>query len=289
MYDYSKKFCPETICAFDFETTGLHPDSCKAVELGASKVVAGKIVRWSRLVNPGIKIPEEASNIHGIKSFMLKNEPKFVDIIDEFLDFVGDRALVAHNAIFDVGFLAVEMQRARRKLPDIPVFDTLAMSRHIHPHMSSHKLMHVYSECFGLGALQKIQEGAHRAANDSVACLRVALKMCRKWIDKNPEMTQFRHLPWAKSPTTLTTHMLGQNEMTLDRQFLAHAFELDQCYVIYESPRSESETAFGRPTAFLMAEQGRRSKDLVPTIVIDHTDGSSIGIPIETIVNIEAC
>jgi DNA polymerase-3 subunit epsilon len=118
---------------FDTETTGFHHDGDDRItELGCVEVIdliaTGKELRV--LVNPERDIPAEVTKVTGHTWEMLKDEPKFAEIADQFLDFVQDSELVAHNAGFDMGFINMELKRCG-KAPIDPVrfIDTAAMAR----------------------------------------------------------------------------------------------------------------------------------------------------------------
>jgi len=122
---------------FDTETTGFHHDGDDRItELGCVEVVdlipTGKDLRI--LVNPDRDIPPEVTKVTGHTWEMLKDEPKFAAIADQFLDFVQDSALVAHNAGFDMGFINMELKRCGKALIDPARFiDTAAMARKKYP------------------------------------------------------------------------------------------------------------------------------------------------------------
>jgi len=122
----------------DTETTGLSPFSGdRIVEIGAIKVSCRSIQRENAFhyyLNPGRHIPEEVVRIHGISDDSVADAPRFADVGEEFLAFIGDATLVIHNASFDLGFLMNELRLA--SLPDIeqvPVIDTLDYARRRHP------------------------------------------------------------------------------------------------------------------------------------------------------------
>ena len=95
-----------TFTAFDFETTGLDPNNDKIIEIAAIRFRHGEIVdRFVSLVNPEIDIPNLITEITGISNAMVFNSPKEAEIVDSFLDFLGDSPLVAHNIHFDEKFL----------------------------------------------------------------------------------------------------------------------------------------------------------------------------------------
>ncbi len=122
----------------DTETTGLsYMSGDRMVEIGCVEV-SHRIIHHSRVfhsyLNPGRSIPEEVVRIHGISDTDVANSPAFPEIAQEFLDFIQGATVVIHNAAFDLGFIMHELRLAG--LPDIldiPVVDTLGMSRKRYP------------------------------------------------------------------------------------------------------------------------------------------------------------
>jgi DNA polymerase-3 subunit epsilon len=124
----------------DTETTGLSPaQGHRIIEIGCIEMVNRRLTgrEFHRFLNPDRDIDEGAVAVHGITRAQLETEPRFHEIVDEFLDFVKDAELVIHNADFDVGFLDHElklMEHARPKIADhCQVLDTLSLARKIHP------------------------------------------------------------------------------------------------------------------------------------------------------------
>jgi DNA polymerase-3 subunit epsilon len=118
---------------FDTETTGLDPFSGdRIVEIGCIEVInsmpTGETY-WT-YVNPERDMPKEAERIHGITEDFLRDKPTFGLIFEEFLDFIGDDILVAHNADFDMKFINWELENiGRPPLPMSRVVDTLQIAR----------------------------------------------------------------------------------------------------------------------------------------------------------------
>ena len=121
--------------AFDTETTGLNWDQDdRIIELGAVEMLnhipTGKTFR--RLINPGRKVSADTVRITGITDADLEGKPAFdsSDIVDAFLEFVGDATIVAHNAKFDRGFLNMELKRCGYEpIPDERWVDTVEIAR----------------------------------------------------------------------------------------------------------------------------------------------------------------
>jgi DNA polymerase-3 subunit epsilon len=120
----------------DTETTGLDPfDGHRVVEIGCvellNRIPTG--ASFHRYLNPERDMPEAAFNVHGLSTDFLKDKPLFVDIVEEFMEFIGDSVLIAHNASFDYGFLCAELDRCQRAaLPRDRVIDTIALARRKH-------------------------------------------------------------------------------------------------------------------------------------------------------------
>ena len=121
----------------DTETTGLHVDrGDRIIEVACIELIdrARKGQSFQRYVNPERPIDADAMQVHGITDEMLRDKPRFADIADEFLAFIGEDPLVIHNAPFDMGFLNEELRLCdRQPIPRQRSVDTLEMSRRRHP------------------------------------------------------------------------------------------------------------------------------------------------------------
>jgi DNA polymerase-3 subunit epsilon len=122
---------------FDTETTGLDPfQGDRLVEIGCIELVnrfpTGKVFHC--YFNPQRDMPESAFKIHGLSGEFLKDKSLFADKVDELIGFLGDAQLVAHNAMFDLGFLNAELERAGRAAVNRErMIDTLVIARRKHP------------------------------------------------------------------------------------------------------------------------------------------------------------
>lgn len=117
--------------ALDTETTGLKFDTDKIIEIGCVEMIDG--VRTGRTfhcyINPEKEVDEEARRIHGMSLADLKDNKKFSEIADEFLEFIGNDLLVIHNSQFDLRFLNKELNNAGKEKLSNPVRDTLKEAR----------------------------------------------------------------------------------------------------------------------------------------------------------------
>jgi DNA polymerase-3 subunit epsilon len=162
--------------AFDLETTGLSPLVERIVEIGAVRFTeAGEETgRFEQLINPKRPISAGAQAVHGLTESDLANAPLAEEVLPLFLQFINEpetTALIAHNATFDAGFLGRELCRARLGIPTHRVFDTLALSRRVHPELRSHRLDGL-ADFYGLDSDVK-----HRALADSLRVKSLWLKL----------------------------------------------------------------------------------------------------------------
>jgi DNA polymerase III subunit epsilon len=120
----------------DTETTGLDPlNGDRVVEIGAAELVNRSLTgqTFHSYVYPERAVPADAVEVHGLTAEFLDDKPLFADVADEFLAFVGDAPLVAHNAGFDIAFLNAELKRAGRvPIATERVVDTLVLARRKH-------------------------------------------------------------------------------------------------------------------------------------------------------------
>ncbi len=122
----------------DTETTGFEPnEGHRIVEIGAVELFnhmpTGKT--YHQYINPERDMPTEAFQVHGLGEEFLSDKPKFIEIAQDFLDFIGpDSKLVIHNAKFDMRFLNAELGWVKKPLiADDRAIDTLAMARRKFP------------------------------------------------------------------------------------------------------------------------------------------------------------
>jgi DNA polymerase-3 subunit epsilon len=125
----------------DTETTGLDPlRGDRLVEIGCVEIFNRMPTGQTHhvYINPERDMPLEAFNVHGLSAEFLSTKPLFHEVVDAFLDFIGDAPLVIHNASFDIGFINAELDRIKR--PPISrdrLVDTLMLARRKHPGVSN--------------------------------------------------------------------------------------------------------------------------------------------------------
>ena len=122
---------------FDTETTGFDPDQGdRIVEIGCVELInglpSGEV--FHSYINPERDVPKGAEKIHGLSTTFLQDHPTFGVIVDDFLDFIDDCQLVAHNAEFDFKFINWELKNVGQlPLPLSRMIDTLQMARRKFP------------------------------------------------------------------------------------------------------------------------------------------------------------
>jgi DNA polymerase-3 subunit epsilon len=158
---------------FDTETTGLDPAVDQIIQIGAARLVNGKLLRqegFEQLVDPQRSLPQAGIAIHGIQPEMVRGQPTIDRVLPAFHTFVGDTVLVAHNAAFDMRFLQLAEGRSGVVF-DQPVLDTLLLSAVVHPNQDSHRLEAI-AERFGITVI-----GRHTALGDAIVTAEVFLKL----------------------------------------------------------------------------------------------------------------
>ena len=169
--DASHRPFDEPIIVLDFETTGLNTGTCRAIEIGAVRLVRGAIEdSLSILINPHVPIPPKVAELTGITDNMLADKESAETVIPKLMEFIGDAPIAAHNAAFDSAVLQAELRRLGLTWQG-PVLDTLAFARKLYPDMKTHKLGTL---CKRLGVSLK---NAHRAVHDATATAHCLARM----------------------------------------------------------------------------------------------------------------
>ncbi len=174
LYGSYKGGFEDEFVVFDIETTGLSNRTCGITEIGAVKVKNGEVLeRYNTFVNPEMPIPQEIAELTGITDDMVRDARVIGDVLPEFLAFVGDRLLIAHNADFDIGFIRVAAKSNDLKFEN-PYLDTVALSRHLNTDLKNHKL-DTLAKYFNLGDFNH-----HRASDDAEMLAMIYFKMQEK-------------------------------------------------------------------------------------------------------------
>lgn len=169
----SRNLSETEFVVFDLETTGAKAPPCRITEVGAYRVKNGKIVgEFQTLVNPERPIPPFITGLTGISDEMVRDAPRFAEIANGFLDFIGDSVLVAHNAPFDMRFLNHEIGLIYEDYRLMnPCLCTVQLSRKLLPHVENHKLKTV-AEYYSVSLVNH-----HRASADAYATAEIFVNL----------------------------------------------------------------------------------------------------------------
>jgi DNA polymerase-3 subunit epsilon len=145
----------------DTETTGLDPlAGHRVVEVGCielmNMVATGRT--FHAYFNPEMIMPTGAQDVHGLSDAFLADKPRFIERVEEFLEFVGDAQLVIHNAQFDIGFLNAELERAGKPKLTNAYIDTVSVARRKFP--GQRASLDALCERFGVDNSSRTKHGA---------------------------------------------------------------------------------------------------------------------------------
>lgn len=206
-----------TYISIDLETTGLNPKLDKITEIGAVKVVEGKVVdTFSVLVNPGRKLEQRIIDLTGIQDADLENAPYIEEVFPRLVEFLGDFPLLGHSVLFDYSFLkkaAVDQKKTFEK----QAIDTLKIARKYLADLEHRSLDY-------LCAYYEIPHHAHRALADAEATSMLYCKLAERFYQEDeplflPEELHFkvkRDTPATKAQKLRLYQLLSQHKMTLD-------------------------------------------------------------------------
>ena len=166
-----------TYCVFDLETTGLSPRFDHIIEFGAQIVHNRECVKSLQMfIKPPVQLSAFTTELTSIKEDDVRNAKTFAECVDEILEFIGDKVLVAHNATFDYGFLNAELKRIGRKPLMNPVVDTLDLARSMFDR-KAYRLGNLARQ-FGIAYEEGGDSGgAHRADYDADVLAQVFMNM----------------------------------------------------------------------------------------------------------------
>jgi DNA polymerase III epsilon subunit family exonuclease len=194
MYHDQPRLTDITVVAFDTETTGLFPIMHRLVEIGAVlfRLDGRELATFLQLIDPHIPIPRDGQQVHCITDAMVHGQPSIEDVLPQFIEFLGtpNTILLAHNALFDLGFLSMALTRLGIVYPLHDVLDTLDIARRLYPEWHSHSLEHVAD------SLKIANTAEHRALSDA----RVVKDVFRAMLRRTPTVKAIADLMRVSQP-----------------------------------------------------------------------------------------
>ncbi len=227
----------ESFVSLDIETTGLDPQKCEIIEIGAVRFREGSEVgRFAVLVKPTTEVPTFIKQLTGIRENELERGVSIKQALTDLLEFVQKDCLVCHNSRFDIGF--IQNQLALHLLPSLSnsVYDTLDLSRIYFPFLNNHKLATVAR------ALQiEDDKQYHRALNDALITGNVFLKLTEVVLghisfELNTSLLELAE--YAEQRNNLEQYF--RQIVSYQRRFALINPNKDDSHSLYESPLAPS-------------------------------------------------
>lgn len=214
--------------SIDLETTGLNPKLDKIIEIGAVKVIDGKVTQtFHSYVNPGRKLEERITELTGICQHQVDGAPDISEVFPELIAFLEDLPLLGHRILFDYSFLkkaAVNLKQSFEKQG----IDTLRIARCFLPQLEHRTLPY-------LCQYYQIEHDAHRAFADAEATSRLYKILCDEFYGKDERIFAPQQLHYAVKKDTPATK--AQKEQ-LYRVIQQHNLIVD--YDVEKLTRSEA-------------------------------------------------
>ena len=214
--------------AFDIETTGLNAQNDRMTEIGAIRFSGGNIIdTFNTFVDPERHIPADITQLTGIRDSDVAGAPSEEEAMKQFIDYIGDRPIIAHHAHFAVGFMTAAALRHGLKFS--PVFlDTLALSQALLPELKRFKLDIVSNH------LKLPQFNHHRATDDAMVVARIMgkfLPMLQQQGAKTVDDIETVYHSLRRTDVAKTHHMIL---LVKNRKGLKNLYEMvSQSYLKY--------------------------------------------------------
>lgn len=229
----------------DLEMTGLNAKTDRILEAGAVRVRGGKITEYfSEIINPHIQLPEKITELTGITNEMAESGGAAEDVLNRFLQFLGEDVLVGQNVIFDYGFLkqwAVNHKLALEK----KAVDTLKLARKFLP---AEQKKDLESLCLYFEVERK---NAHRALADVLETQEIFEKLQNAYAQKEPEAFEPKALQYKAKKQSPAT---GQQRNYLRKFAQFHGIEIE------EPAPDVTRGEVSRLTDYLIKQYGKMQK-----------------------------
>ncbi len=177
----------------DLETTGLDPQFDEIIEIAAVKYVNGeKVSEFTTLIKPDNKIDVYIEQLTGITNEMVKDAPKIKNVLPEFVQYIGDYVIIAHNANFDINFIYDNCMNYLKQAFPNDFIDTMWISRRLYKDIR-HRLVDLAME-FNISI-----DVLHRAMSDCEITQKIYEHMKKYCIENNIDFTTLLRTSHGKS------------------------------------------------------------------------------------------
>ncbi len=212
--------------ALDVETTGLKPLHQRIVELAAIRYRDGvEVERFETLCNPDKRIPSYISGLTGITDVHLADAPRFSEIAQKIVQFLGSSLIVGHNVGFDISFVNAELKRLGQPSLINEWVDTLGLAMRLLPKVRKPSLDNV-ALAVGLNPRH-----VHRAGGDAQLTAQVALRLADEARAQGKgSLDQIKALAGAAGRRP--QEGVGRGRAVLDRSLLADIPKLPGVYLM---------------------------------------------------------
>lgn len=217
------------LATFDLETTGLDVLEDRIVQAALLVIEADGSTRdggWSGLIDPGVAIPSESTEIHDITDEMVQrdgipSEQALPEIAEVFAEYSAlDLPLVIYNAPFDWPFIHAEASRHGTSIPSMDIIDPLVCDRALDKYRSGSRTLASNAARFGIPLV------AHTAAADATAAAAVARELAvRHETLKTTHISELQglqarwHFDWAVGFETYLKDSRGQDDAGVDKRW----------------------------------------------------------------------
>lgn len=177
----------------DIETTGLSKYKHQITEIAAIKFDGSEVIgTFQTLINPERNIPSFITKLTGISNEMVKNSPTVFEILPDFLNFIQDEIIVAHNASFDSWFLSENIYKYEWFWMKNEILCTRKLSNRLIPELPKKNL---WSIC---DYMWLVNDSAHRAMSDAKVTLEVFKNLLKllenRWVVEQEEILNFQNI-----------------------------------------------------------------------------------------------
>ena len=233
-----KKLLETAYVVFDLETTGFNAGGADSIiEIGAVKIDNGEITdRFDELINPGRKLPTKITELTNITDDMLQDKDNEENAVKRFMTWVGDLPMVAHNAKFDVSFIAMAHSKYNRGEFKNTVIDTLELSRALDTGYARHSLSALVKRY----DVPWDESAHHRGDYDAEGTALVFHKMLKKLMSRNFETIEDLNKLVSKDEihkygTSYHVNLIAKNKVGLKNLF--KIISLANTKYLYKTPR----------------------------------------------------